>query len=229
MNNIKFAALLPMKGHSERVKNKNLKSFNGMPLMCCILKTLTACAAVSEIYINTDSSEISDTALRYFPDVKIIERPAELCGDFVSMNDIIKYDMSVIDNEHFIQTHATNPLLTSKTLSAACDMYINNINEYDSIFSVTKRQTRLYDKNTKAVNHNPKELIRTQDLEPLYEENSNIYIFSRKSFSASGARIGENPKLFEMNSIEAVDIDNEIDFIFAEYLFKLREEGRLEI
>ncbi len=73
------------------------------------------------------------------------------------------------------------------------------------------------------MNHNPKELINTQDLPPLYEDNSNIYIFSKQSFTASGNnRVGLKPQMFLIEKLEAVDIDEEEDFILAEMLYYLK-------
>jgi len=154
-NLIKFTALLPMKGHSERVKNKNLRDFNGKPLFYYILNTLMACPYVESVFIDTDSEEIAKTAKGFFEKVQIIERPTQLRGDIVSMNDIIKYDMSVIGADNYIQTHATSPLLKLETLNEACERFIDGIDKYDSMFSVNKIQTRFYDENAVAVNHNP--------------------------------------------------------------------------
>lgn len=221
---LKLAALLPMKGHSERVPNKNLRNFHGKPLMYYILSTLIQVDLISDIYVDTDSGLIAEKALEYFPTVKIIERPQELCGDMVSMNDIIGYDLSVTQADYYVQTHSTNPLLTPQTLKSGCRKFMDGLGIYDSLFSVTKLQTRLYDKNGHAVNHNPDHLIRTQDLEPLYEENSNFYIFSRTSFEKKHTRIGEKAQFLEMDSLEAIDIDNENDFLLAEQLYKLRKE-----
>jgi len=221
---IKFIALLPMKGHSERVKNKNIRDFNGRPLFYYILNTLMKCEYVSEVYIDTDSEEISRQAKQFFSDVHVIERPPALCGDMVSMNTIIEHDMEVAGGEYYIQTHTTNPLLKVETLKKACEIFIEKINEYDSLFSVNRIQTRLYDAAGQAVNHDPARLIRTQDLPPLYEENSNFYIFSKTSFAQSNARIGQHPQMLEMDRLESVDIDEETDFILAEQIAKLTEE-----
>ncbi|MCP4157733.1 MAG: acylneuraminate cytidylyltransferase family protein, partial [bacterium] len=74
------------------------------------------------------------------------------------------------------------------------------------------------------VNHNPAQLLRTQDLDPLYEENSNFYIFSRKSFFENNKnRIGKKPFLYEMKKTESVDIDRKEDFVMAEMLYRLRQ------
>lgn len=218
-------ALLPMKGNSERVKNKNMKDFNGFPLYHAIMKTLLESSYISKIFINTDSDIIASDVKENFrvDNVVIIKRPSEICGDFVSMNDIIAYDLTQCDGEFFLQTHSTNPLLKTSTIDLAIKKFFDNLDLYDSLFSVTKVQTRFYDKNAKAINHNPEKLLRTQDLEPMYEENSNFYIFSKKSFElARKKRIGLKPQIFSMNKLEAIDIDNPEDFILAELLYKNR-------
>ncbi|WP_144584115.1 cytidylyltransferase domain-containing protein [Campylobacter coli] len=216
--------LLPMKGNSERVKNKNMKDFNGFPLYHAIMKALLESSYINKIFINTDSDIIaSDVKKNFGDDIVIIRRPLEIQGDFVSMNDIIAYDLTQCDGEYFLQTHSTNPLLKTSTIDLAIRKFFDNLDVYDSLFSVTKVQTRFYDKNAKAINHNPEKLLRTQDLEPMYEENSNFYIFSKKSFELAGKkRIGLKPQIFSMNKLEAVDIDNPEDFILAELLYKNR-------
>ena len=71
-------------------------------------------------------------------------------------------------------------------------------------------------KNGKPINHNPKKLIPTQDLEKIYEENSNLYIFSKESFLSSSSRIGKNPILFETPKNESIDIDTNEEWEIAE-------------
>lgn len=210
-----------MKGNSERVKNKNMRDFAGFPLYHAIVKSLLASKYIKHIVINTDSKIIAQDAKHHFADnVIIINRPKEIQGDFVSMNDIIAYDLSQLEGDVFLQTHSTNPLLKVETIDSAIETYFNTIQKFDSLFGVTKVQTRFYDKNAKPINHNPKELLRTQDLEPYFEENSNIYIFSKASFThAENKRIGLQAQIFEINKLEAVDIDEPEDFILAELLY----------
>ncbi len=213
-------ALLPMKGNSERVKNKNMRDFDGAPLYHAIMRSLLASKYVDKVVINTDSELIAKDAKEAFGEkVIIIDRPEEIQGDFVSMNNIISHDLTKLDGEHFMQTHSTNPLLRAETIDKAIEKYFDGLTKFDSVFGVTKVQTRFYDKDANPINHNPEELLRTQDLEPLYEENSNLYIFSKESFKNSGEkRIGVKPQIFEVNKLEAVDIDEPEDFKLAELL-----------
>jgi CMP-N-acetylneuraminic acid synthetase len=222
---MRLKVLLPMKGNSERVKNKNMRDFDGNPLYHAIMKSLLASKYIDKVVINTDSEVIAKDAKENFGErVIIIDRPLEIQGGDVSMNIIINYDLDKLEGEHFLQTHSTNPLLKTETIDKAIETYFENLDKYDSLFSVTKVQTRFYDKNAKPVNHNPEELLRTQDLEPLYEENSNFYIFSKDSFKNVGnRRIGLKPKIFELNKLEAVDIDEPEDFTLAEILYKNRD------
>ncbi|QLG45249.1 acylneuraminate cytidylyltransferase family protein [Costertonia aggregata] len=220
---MKITALLPMKGNSERVPNKNLKIFSGSPLYHKILNSLLASKHIDNVVINTDSKNISnDIANNYDERVIVIDRPKEIIGDHVSMNKVIEYDINQIDSDYYIQTHSTNPLLRTETIDNAIETMLKRKEKFDSIFSVTRMQTRLYGCDGTPLNHDPVKLIRTQDLPPIYEENSNMYIFSKESFKNSGGkRIGKNALMFEIDKIEAIDIDELHDFIMAESLYKI--------
>jgi len=222
---MQLIALLPMKAHSERVPNKNIRKFAGKPLYHHVAAVLESSPMIDQIIINTDSKTIAEDAVRQFSKAVIHSRPPELCGDFVSMNRIIKWDIAHTAGNHFLQTHSTNPLLTRETLEQAIEEYFHHLPTYDSLFSVTAYQGRFYRSDGSPVNHNPDELIRTQDLPVLFKENSNIFIFSRKSFAMAGdKRIGKKPFLFEMNKLEAVDIDDADDWRLAEAVFGLRKD-----
>ena len=211
-----------MKAHSERVSDKNMRSLCGRPLFHWILDALNDSGVVDEIIINTDSEEIADDSQKYF-DVTIHMRPDYLL-DIQSNepNQIMAYDLEHTDGEYFIQSHSTNPLVKGETIKVAVETFFANMDQYDSLFSVTPLQTRLYDDHFEALNHDPDKLIKTQELPFIYEENSCIYVFSRKSFTEKMNRIGATPNLFPINRIEAVDIDEEFDFLVAEKLMENR-------
>jgi len=213
-----FTALVPMKGHSERVPNKNLRHLGGIPLYHYVMRSLLEIGKIGEVIVNTDSDNIKQNLRRHFPSVRIHDRPPSLCGDLIPMNAIIAYDLDHAPGELFCQTHSTNPFVRSSTIEAALRYFIGNQEEVDSLFSVTKHQARFYDSKGEPLNHSLKELRRTQDLPPIFEENSAFYIFTRNSFRNASHRIGANSRVFEVSPLEGLDIDEEYDFLLAEAL-----------
>jgi CMP-N-acetylneuraminic acid synthetase len=90
---------------------------------------------------------------------------------------------------------------------------------------VTRQKTRYWDPLARAINHNPNILLRTQDLPPVYEENSCVYIFERETLVRKHNRIGDRPFLFEIERLEAADLDEEIDFMVADLIYKQTRMG----
>jgi CMP-N-acetylneuraminic acid synthetase len=216
-------ALLPIKGHSARVPGKNFREFAGKPLFRWILDTLLEVKEIDRIVINTDARSILEAAgLVETNRIFIRDRRPEICGDFVSMNLVIADDLENVSADTYVMTHTTNPLLSASTIRAALRSYevgvISGVN--DSLFTVNRFQTRFYRTDGSPVNHDAANLIRTQDLEPWFEENSNLYVFSRESFTATKARIGKKPILFETPRTESADIDDQEGWSIAEALAK---------
>lgn len=214
-------AIVPMKGHSARVPNKNIRPMCGRPLFHWIMRSLLHVPEITQVVIETDADHIADDARATFPGITILRRPKELEGDDVPMNRLLEFHMSALKAPLYLQTHSTNPLLTPRTISDAIRAY-RQPGDHDSLFSVTELKTRLFKPDGSALNHNPDELIPTQDLPPVYEENSNIYIFTEESFAKRRHRIGVKPKMFAINRGEAVDIDELIDFQLAESMMQDR-------
>ena len=217
-NKKKIAALLPLKANSERIPGKNFKNIAGKPLFRWMLDTLLAVPEIDSVIINTDATDQLLLAGLDDSQVLLRERPAELCGDFVSMNDIIRNDIDNSDFDIYLMTHVTNPLISTETVYKAISAFHKQ--DASSLFSVNRFQTRFYSKDGSPINHDPENLIRTQDLEPWYEENSCIYLFTRDSFFKHNARIGSNPIMFETPKFESADIDEPEDWMIAEALLR---------
>lgn len=219
MTSQKVVALLPMKANSERVKGKNFKLLNGKPLFQWILDSLLSLPAISKVVINTDARSIlAEHGLVDSERVLIRDRKREICGDLVSMNLIIDDDIANVLADVYLMTHTTNPLLSSATINKALQQFLTAKSQgtADSLFTVNRFQTRFYRQDGSAMNHDPNNLIRTQDLEPWYEENSNLYIFTSESFAATQARIGKQPLMYETPRLESIDIDDFVDWQLAE-------------
>lgn len=219
MTTPRIVALLPMKANSERVKGKNFRLFNGKPLFRWILDTLLSIEDIDEVVINTDARQIlADNGLVEGPRLRVRDRRPEICGDTVSMNLVLADDIANVPADVYVMTHTTNPLLSKASVLGAIALYRQAVADGtgDSVFTVNKLQTRFYRADGSPINHDPDNLIRTQDLEPWYEENSNLYVFSRASFASTQARIGKRPLMYEMGRTESVDIDDAESWHMAE-------------
>ncbi len=223
---MKLAALVPMRHHSQRVPGKNYRLLAGKPLFHHIIETLLAVPEIENVVVDTDSEPVMDGLRRFFPTVKLIQRPEHLRADDVPMNDILLHDTAQVDAEFYLQTHSTNPLLKPETVSRAIQSLFTNYSKYDSLFSVTRLQTRLYFQDGRAINHDPSVLIQTQDLPPVYEENSCLYLFTRENLARKHHRIGDKPIMFEINTAEAWDIDEELDFELTDFLIKRKYDAK---
>jgi len=211
-------ALMPLKAESVRVPGKNFRSFAGKPLFQWMLETLLSLEEVDQVIINTDARELlGKHGLQASDRVVIRDRAPTLCGHDVSMNAVLADDVAAVDAEAYLMTHTTNPLLSANVIRASIARYRAALGEgFDSLFSVNRVQSRFYDAEGQPVNHDPAKLIPTQDLPAWFEENSNLYLFSRASFAQTQARIGARPVLWPTPPLEAIDIDTETEWHLAE-------------
>jgi CMP-N-acetylneuraminic acid synthetase len=222
MSGEKIAAFVPMRHSSERVSGKNYRPLGGQPLFHHIVTTLLEVPLIDQVVIDTDSPVIKEDAQRNFPEVAVIDRPEHLLGGDVPMNDVLLHDVDTIDADLYLQTHSTNPLLTADSISTALRAFLSSRDQYDSLFTVTPLQTRLWTAEGAAINHDPTVLLRTQDLPPVMEENSCLYVFDGDTLRRRHNRIGERPLLYPLSREEAWDIDEEIDWMVVERLYAQR-------
>lgn len=208
-------AIVPMRHNSERVPGKNFRPLAGIPLYHHVVRTLSAVPAIDLIVVDTDSDFIIEDCAEQFPFVKVLVRPEHLRDGNIAMNDVLLNTLDQIDADTVLQTHSTNPFLKADTVASALGTFRTSDREFDSIFSVTRMHARLWDGDTRPVNHDPSVLLRTQDLPPLFIENSCFFIFTPELLRKRGNRIGARPHMYEVSALEAVDIDTEEDFVFA--------------
>ncbi len=208
-------AIVPMRHNSERVRGKNYRPLAGIPLYHHVVRMLTSVREIDQVVIDTDSDFIIDDCAEHFPGVQVLLRPEHLRDGAIAMNDVLLNTLAQVDADIALQTHSTNPFLKAETVSSALKLFTEPGSEFDSVFSVTRLQARLWDGDCRAVNHDPAVLLRTQDLAPLYIENSCFFIFTPDVLRQRGNRIGDRPLMVEMAPLEAVDIDTEADFAMA--------------
>jgi CMP-N-acetylneuraminic acid synthetase len=223
----KIVALLPMKANSVRVKGKNFREFCGKPLFRWILDTLLAVEEIDQIIINTDARHIlAENGLVDTDRITIRDRKPEICGNDVSMNLVLADDLANVPADLYLMTHTTNPLMSADTIHNAIAAFTaaQAAGQADSLFTVDKVQQRYYRADCSPVNHDPDNLIPTQDLEPWFEENSNLYIFTASSFAKTNARIGKQPMMYEGPYFESIDIDTAADWDFAVVAARFMQE-----
>jgi CMP-N-acetylneuraminic acid synthetase len=153
--NERVVALVPMRHSSERVVGKNYRMLDGKPLFHHIVQTLLEVPYIAQVVIDTDSPLITAD----------VARPEQLLGGDVPMNSILAHDVQQVAGDFYLQTHSTNPLLTPETVQRAIEAFLSSRQTHDSLFSVTSLQTRLWTIDGRALNHDPRVLLRTQDLE----------------------------------------------------------------
>jgi CMP-N-acetylneuraminic acid synthetase len=219
-----LVALVPMRHHSQRVPGKNYRLLAGKPLYQHILTTLLSVPEIGQIVVDTDSQPVIDGLQRDYPTIMLLPRPEHLRADITPMNEILLYDASQVKADFYLQTHSTNPLLRPKTISHAIQVFFDSYPSHDSLFSVTRLQTRLWDQQGRPLNHDPAMLLQTQDLPPVYEENSCLYLFTRENLQRNLNRLGQHPMMFEIDPGEAWDIDEELDFAVVDFLMR-RQNG----
>lgn len=215
-------AIVPMRHDSHRVPGKNWRALAGRPLFCHIVDSLYASGVVNQVVIDTDSDTIRQIARREFPQATLVERPADLRDDRLSMNEVLLNTVKHLSGDLFLQTHSTNPLLKPQTIASLIGKFTAAGELHDSLFTVTGLQQRLWDAFARPVNHDKNVLRRTQDLSPVFAENSCLYAFSRHSLEAYRNRIGGKPIMAELDREESWDIDTEADFNIAEMMMQAR-------
>ena len=216
---MRVVAIVPMRHTSERVPGKNYRLLGGRPLFHHIIQTLRECPSIDQVVIDTDSPFVTQSAQTAFPDVIVIDRPQAIRGGDVPMTTVLAHDITQVPADLYLQTHTTNPLLRAATIENAVEAFVRQGTEYDSLFTVTPLHTRLWTEDGKPLNHDPSVLLRTQDLPPVMEENSCLYLFAGDLLANTGRRIGDRPLLYPVGAHEAWDIDDELDWLVVEALY----------
>ena len=228
MTIMKVTCFLPCRAGSERVKNKNTRQFAGIEggLLKIKLDQLVKCNLIDIIVLSTDDHKVMDIGRQFGTRVKIDIRPPELATSEARTDDLIRYAASIIRGSHILWTHVTSPFVVESVYTKAINNYFKVIksNEYDSLLSVTPLRIHILDRFGNPLNYEKGETKwpRSQQVDPLYEVNSAIFINSRENYLKLKDRIGLKPFLFEMDRTESIDIDYEDDFLLAEALFRYR-------
>ena len=209
---MKIVAVVPIKTNNERLPGKNTMILGGRPLIHYVLDLLLSEKRISERYIYCSDSRI----IRFLPErITFLERSGKLDQNDANFSQIFESFMEKVDADIYIYAHATAPFITMESFRDCLEHVVSGTN--DSAFTATRIQDFLW-KDGVALNFDPNNIPRSQDLEPIYRETSGIYVFRKEVFEAHHRRIGEHPYIREVSYREAVDINVRGDFELAERL-----------
>ncbi len=220
-------AIIPARGGSKGLKQKNIYSVAGKPLLAWTIQQALASTSIDKVFVSTDSFIISGIAKEY--GAEVIKRPAKFSGDKASSESAISHALEVIELEYemavstvvFLQ--ATSPLRKPGDIDAAVEVFRRE--GADSLISVTKADdlTLWESREGKwaSVNFDYRNRGMRQDRPTQFIENGSIYIFTPETLATFDNRIGEKLSVYEMEFWQTWEIDTleEIDLI-EYYLFK---------
>lgn len=229
MSESQVVAFLPCRKGSERVKEKNVREFAGIKggLTRIKIEQLINCENIDKIIVSTDDQEVmaicEEVLKTSSKEYKIDVRPKELASSQTSTDDLIQYVSEIIPNGEILWTHVTSPFITSAIYTDAINVYqeLKSKGQCDSLTTVTKHQKFFWNRQGEAINYDrsKEKWPRTQEMEPLFELNSGIFLCNTDIYYNLQDRVGVNPYLYELNDFQALDVDWENDFKLAEILW----------
>ena len=210
---MKTVAFVPIKLNNQRLPGKNTMLLNGRPTCDYLFDTLTKVDTIDEKYVYCSDEAI----LPYVEPYKergllFLKRDPYIDGFQVKGLEIIDRFIHDVDADIYVLTHVTQPFTKAESIEMALEKVTSG--QYDSAFSAVVLQDYMW-QNGKPLNYDPKNIVRTQDLDPIYMETGAFFIFRKEVFTEMGQRIGQKPYIFEIDQFEAVDIDTPEDFEFA--------------
>lgn len=213
--------VIPAKGTSERVKNKNLYRINGKTLVKMACEKALRCENVSAVYIDTESEAIlQDVSELFAKGLKIIKRPKEFSNNFIGANEMMIYALHSIDETDLIcQTFSTSPMITHSTIDRCIAEFLES-KSHDSFFTVTPVQEYFWDEKGKPINFDPDVLPNSFELPKMNMETHGLYGIKPEALLKTKTRIGSSPLLIEINRNEALDIDDADDIELLNKIYK---------
>lgn len=210
---MKIVSFIPIKLNNQRLPGKNTMILGGRPTCDYIFETISNVDTIDEKYVYCSDETIKKYIEPYSEKgLRFLQRDAYLDGFHVKGLEIIERFVKDVDADIYVLTHVTQPFTKSESIKKALDKVISG--EFDSAFSAVMLQDYMW-MNGKPLNYDMKNIVRTQDLDPIYIETGAFFIFRKEVFTKLGQRIGNKPYIYEIDQFEAVDIDTAEDFEFA--------------
>ena len=217
MSREKITVVVPVRKGSQRVKNKNFKPFADSNLLKVKLDVLKQVNVIDEIIVNTDSDVALQIADEY--GVSKCVREDYYASSKCNNSEFFQNIAENTDTDYIIYSPCTAPLIKVDTYYDFINRFRNAKDRYDSLTTVTDVKQHLW-LDEKPMNYNPSDSPNTQDLPDIVSLTYGISIISKENMIKYRNIVGEKPLFYKVDDFEAVDVDNPIDFEFAEFLYK---------
>lgn len=217
-----IVALIPVKGSSERIKAKNIRSFFDTSLYELKLDQIKDVRGFSDVIVSSEDNNILDIAKK--KGFSVHRRDNKFSTSHIPMSDVYSYVASEIKGEHIAWVNATNPLAETENYDDAIKAYNDMDPEYDCLLSAYEVKDYIF-YNNKPINFKPNPWPRSQDLKGLCALSFMINILRREDMVRWGSCVGENPYFFYFDKIASMDVDFQEDFDFCEMVYKKRKEN----
>ena len=218
-------AIIPARGGSSRIKNKNLKKIGTNTLIRKSIQTCINSEIFDQIIVSSDSREIINES----KDLALVHKRSEINSTGTSssesvVQEVIKDLPSLFKNQVLIYlVQCTSPFLNSENLSESYELIKSNLNQYNCMLSGYFFNKFIWEKEKKSQswfpkNYNPKKRPRSQDKAPLFVENGAFYVFGSSNFELTNCRIHGEVGLYPMEELRSIDIDEKDDLDYSIYL-----------
>lgn len=220
---MRVKALVAVRSGSMRVQNKNIRPFAGSSLLEVKLNQLKRIPNLDGVVVNSNDDQMLEIAEKM--GCETVKRDPYYASNEVSMSDVYENMARQMDTDVIAYINVTNPLLKDETIIAAIDKYkeLAAAGQYDSLNSAHLIKEFMFVDN-KPINYDLKHQPRSQDLPDIAALNFAVSIISKEKMIANKNVVGEKPYIYIIDEVEATDIDNQIDFDFAEFMYKSMEE-----
>ena len=215
-----IVALIPLRGGSKSIPQKNIKEIAGKPLCVWVIEAAVNAELINDVYVSTDSIDIKATVEKLNLGVIVINRPPELATNEASTESVIKHFMTHVSFDKLVTIQATSPLLTNKDLDRALEFFESD--KLDSMVSTVRTKRFFWTEEGVPLNYDPIKRPRRQDFSGVMIENGAFYVTERRILETFGCRLGGRIGVFEMPEQTSVEIDEPSDWEIVKQLLKDR-------
>jgi len=215
-------AIIPARSGSMRVKNKNIRPFADSNLLTIKIEQLKQVKRLDGIIVNSNDEEILEIARKC--GVETVKRDDYYASNSVSINDVYVNQAENCDADYIMHCTCTNPLLGVKTIDEMIDFFFEHEKEYKSVNSAHQIKEFMW-LDGQPINYKVEKMPRSQDLPDILGLNFAVNILSKDALIENRNVISTKPYLYKISDIEAIDVDWEVDFEFAEFMYKKYRMG----